>query len=343
VFVYKSFTLWIVFELLGNALTYIIINRNVTRKYSWLNVKMEKSYRTLLKENKDVLRNLKNIVLHRFSGIITTQTDSIIISIFATARDIALYANYLLIINGITNLLTQFFNGLTASIGNLIAEGNNNKSYKIFLQLYHLEFYIGVCVSYVMYRIINPFIEVWIGKEYLFSNVFVLIICVNFFIQITRRTVDFFKDGYGIFYDYYAPLIQAAINLGVSLILGKYYGIIGVYIGTFVSSLPLLVFWRPIILFKRGFQIKTSNYLRNLLKLLVLSGVAILISEQMQSFVNIPLNSWIGLVSYFIITSLIISLTLFILFIPIHSFNTMIKRLIQEFFKITNIRRKAKV
>lgn len=331
---YQSFMVWIILELICNSVTFLIINRHVNKKYIWLDLNIEKKYRVLLHENKDVLINLKNIVFHKFSGVITTQTDSIIIGIFANARDIALFANYLLIVNGITTLLIQFFNGLTASIGNLIAEGNNKKSYNIFLQIYHLELYIGICVTYILYKILNPFIEVWIGEEYLFSNVFVIIICANFLIQVTRRTVDFFKDGYGIFFDIYAPLIQASINLVISIILGKFFGIIGVYIGTFISSLPLIVFWRPYILYKRGFNIKFSEYLIGLSKITVLSIIAILTSQQIEKLIVIQVTEWSSLIFYTVNTSLVFVFVLFICFLPITSFNIVIKRLCNACLKI---------
>ncbi|MEY9868465.1 O-antigen/teichoic acid export membrane protein [Peribacillus sp. B2I2] len=332
--VYQNFMIWIILELVGNMLTYIIINREVSKKYSWLNLNINKSYRILLKENKEVLINLKNIIFHRLSGTVSTQTDSIIISIVATARDIALYANYLLIVNGITNILAQLFNGLTASIGNLIADSDNKKSYNIFQQLYHLEFYIGVCVTYILYRLVNPFIEIWIGEEFLFSNIFLLIICINFFIQVTRRTVDFFKDGYGIFYDIYAPILQAMLNLIISIILGKQYGIIGVYIGTMVSSLPLIVFWRPYILYKSGFKITFSKYLISLFKLTLLSILAIAVSEEIQKLVNFQVNSWISLIFYALITSIVFASILFLLFMTIKSYRKIVSRLINTASKV---------
>ena len=323
---FENYFLWIFLELIGNLLTYIIINRAVTKRYKWLNLKGSKSLKVLWQENKDVIINIKNLMFHKLSGIITNQTDSIIISIVSTARDIALYSNYLLVVNGIVNFSTQIFSGLTASIGNLITEKNKEKSYNVFLQLYYFEFFVGVILTYVLYKMINPFIEVWIGSQYLFTNIFIIVISINFFIQVTRRTVDFFKDGFGIFSDIYAPLIQGLLNLIISLIFGYEFGIIGVYIGTFISSLPIISIWRPYILYRRGFGISFKYYFINVYKLVGLSFLVIIIFEMLGKYVDYKIGNWKEWIVYSTILTSLFSFVLFVFYMCLKPFREMILR-----------------
>lgn len=49
------------------------------------------------------------------------------------------------------------------------------------------------------------------------------------YISLFRFTVDAFINAYGIFQDVYAPLAEGAINIGVSIILGRIYGLNGKY------------------------------------------------------------------------------------------------------------------
>lgn len=41
----KNFFVWVILECLGNMVTYILINREIDRKYSWLNLKSVKNIR----------------------------------------------------------------------------------------------------------------------------------------------------------------------------------------------------------------------------------------------------------------------------------------------------------
>ncbi|BCD02273.1 hypothetical protein BC30048_5175 [Bacillus cereus] len=50
---------WVILECLGNVITYILINREIDRKYSWLNLTSLKKYKELARDNKGVLTNIK--------------------------------------------------------------------------------------------------------------------------------------------------------------------------------------------------------------------------------------------------------------------------------------------
>ncbi|HZH60172.1 MAG TPA: hypothetical protein VEY70_11485 [Metabacillus sp.] len=334
----QNFMLWVIVESFSNLIAFILINLEINNKYKWLNLKINKTFKQILRENKTVLKNIRHIVVHKLSGTVTTQTDSIIIGLVSSAKNIALYSNYLLIVNGLTTIISQIFNGFTASIGNLISEGNNKKSYSIFLQLYYLEFYIGVIATYTLYKSVNSFITVWIGEEYTFPQILVLIISMNFFIQITRRTVDYFKDGYGIFYDIFAPLTQVILNLFFSFYLGNIYGILGVYLGTLISSIPIIVFWRPYILFKHGFKMHFLKYVISITRLILMSTFSLTCSEFILSFISIEVTG-IGSLLIYLFFVLVISSTILCLFlIPISHFR-IILGVVTKFVLINNLKK----
>ncbi|MGL5963150.1 MAG: hypothetical protein ACRCZ2_01940, partial [Fusobacteriaceae bacterium] len=63
-----------------------------------------------------------------------------------------------------------------------------------------------------------------------------------------------FKVKAGIFsQDRYVPILEAIINLGASVILVKYFGLAGIFMGTTISSL-FTVFWTaPYMVYKNIF------------------------------------------------------------------------------------------
>ena len=85
------------------------------------------------------------------------------------------------------------------SIGNLIAEESKEKSYNTFKILFVFDNLIALFISLVTYEVINEFMVFWVGDEYLFSKYIVIALILNLYIQISRGTVDRFKDGFGIY------------------------------------------------------------------------------------------------------------------------------------------------
>ena len=59
--------------------------------------------------------------------------------------------------------------------------------------------------------------------------------------------------------DKWAPLVQAAMNLAVSIVLAYYIGLAGVFIGTLVSvMIPLTV--KPVVLYRHLFHSGPARY-----------------------------------------------------------------------------------
>ena len=76
-----------------------------------------------------------------------------------------------------------------------------------------------------------------------------------------RNSIATFKTKAGIFVqDRYVPLIEAFINLGASIILVKYLGLVGIFIGTTISTLSI-VFWNvPRLVYKHVFNKSVKIY-----------------------------------------------------------------------------------
>ena len=80
--------------------------------------------------------------------------------------------------------------------------------------------------------------------------------------QVTLR----FRDAMGLFYkDRYKAVAESIINLVVSLILAKYFGLIGVFWGTAISTLTTSAWVEPYILYKYGFEEKCGSYFKEYL------------------------------------------------------------------------------
>jgi O-antigen/teichoic acid export membrane protein len=324
---YQNFMLWVILETVTNVLIYMIVNRKISNKYAWMNTGVAKSYKELIRENAAVITNMKNIFFHRFTAVILYQTDSILISALATASDVAVYANYMLIVSQLLLVLAQVFNSFTASIGNLIAEKNDEKSYYIFRQLFYFEFFIAACSAFILYKTVNPFISVWIGSEFLLSHFFVAVIVLNFFISSTRQTIISFKVGYGIFSDIYAPVVEGIINISFSIFLGLKFGSLGVVLGTLISCVCVVLTWHPYILFKRGFKLHTARYVSEYIKLISISAISMIASHFAISFFEMKVTNLFSFFIYLLLVSVIMGLVCFGLFLLTKPFREVLSRI----------------
>lgn len=121
--------------------------------------------------------------------------------------------------------------------------------------------WIGFFCIICLYNLLNPFITIWLGENYLFPQSTVLVIVVSFYIQVTMRTGEMFKSASGLFWnDRYAPVAQCLINIVLSIALAQKYEITGIFIGTSVSMLLTKWWITPYVLFKHKFQLPLRRY-----------------------------------------------------------------------------------
>lgn len=251
--------LWIAINLSTSIIYCFILNWRIHKTYPWLQTNIRKG-KAVFKNYPEVTKYIKQLFIHRIAGFVQYQTTPTLIYAFDSLKIVAYYGNYTIIVDKLAILITNLLSGTGAGVGNLIAEGNKEKIQRVFWELYSIRFLIsGICV-FSIYHLINPFISLWLGKEYILSPVIIILILVNFFITQTRGATDQFLYGYGLFSDIWAPFAEIIISLGVSISLGGIWGVPGVLTGNIVSMLIIICIWKPYFLYKKGFKKPISSY-----------------------------------------------------------------------------------
>ncbi|WP_214891718.1 hypothetical protein [Exiguobacterium sp. s142] len=221
-------------------------------------------------------------------------TDSIIISMSLGVYWVGIYSNYLLVINAITSILNQVFNSIMASVGNVLIEDSKDKSYRIFNYIFLVNFWIISISSLGIWFVINPFLELWLGKDFILDFTIVSIIAINFYVFNMRNCSLLFKNAAGLFRpDRYKPLVESFLNLVLSIILVKIYGIGGVVFATLLSVL-LTSFWiEPWIVYKNVFEKPVREYFKYYMKytfIFVASFLFIFLLRENVQFENVYIN-----------------------------------------------------
>ena len=111
----------------------------------------------------------------------------------------------------------------------------------------------------------DSFIIWWVGEEYILpQSTFIVLILITFITL--SRTNDVFLAAYGLYQDIWAPIVEAMLNLGLSILLGYYYGLTGILSGVLISSLVIVYSWKPYFLYKKGFKENMVEYVLRYLK-----------------------------------------------------------------------------
>lgn len=257
--VFRNYILYAACLVLSALASGIWTSVSVNRRYPFL---LEKDVQPLSKDDKAVIqRNVGAMVFHRFGMAVVSGTDNILMAKFVSLAAVGRYSNYMVITNALYQVLERFYGDIMASMGNLNAIENDEKKLRAFNnQHFFSAWLIGLC-AICLRHLYNPFITLWLGEDYLFSQDIVAVIAINFYITYMRRPVVYTKDAMGLFwYDRFVPLIEVALNFALSLILSKSMGVRGILWGTAISMV-LVPFWiQPVILYRRGLNRNPVDY-----------------------------------------------------------------------------------
>lgn len=255
----QSYAQWIAIELLFGIIYSFILNWKINQTYPWLRTEISKG-RKLLKEYPQVIKYTKQIFIHRIGSLFQYQVTPFMLYVYSSLATVALYQNYTLITVKVAAAFSNVFSGIGASVGNLIAEGNNDKSLRIFLELFSLKFYIAGLICIPIFLLIDPFIILWLGREYLLTKATLILLLTSTFINSIRGVVDDFNGGFGLFWDVWSPIVESVLILIVGIIGGIYFGFNGVLLGSISGLILVVSIWKPYMLFHWGFKISIHQY-----------------------------------------------------------------------------------
>ncbi len=285
----KNYILYLIVQIIFTFAENVVVSKTADKMYPYLR---EKNVKKLEKSDmKQIKKNVTAMIGHKVGGIVANGTDNIILSKFIGLVEVGIYSNYYLIMNALNIILGQVFTSITASVGNLVAIENKDKSYEVFKKTFFINFWLYAFSAISLFILFNDFITIWLGEEYLFSIDIVLVLVINFYVTGMRKAVLTFRDATGLYWeDRYKPIAEALINIIASLILVKVCGTIGIFIGTFISTMTTCFWCEPYILYKYSFKMNIKKYLIQYLRytlIFIVTGIIIVLLCSLINFVSI--------------------------------------------------------
>lgn len=288
---------WLILEVFFAVIAAFVLNCTVKETYPFIK-RCDLQFRELNAKYPDIRTKIKQVFVHKISGFAMTQITPLIIYAFTSLTVVALYGNYMLIMYGLTRLSIAIFNGIIAGIGNLVAEGNQNKIMSVFEEYFSIRFYMVAIMCFGMVTLCQPFIQFWLGKEYLLDMTTLALITGIMYIYISRGAVEAYLNAFGFYSDIWSPIIEVISSVTLSIVLGHYWGLNGVLSGLLLSLISIYIFWKPVFLFAIKLKYGLKKYILTYLKHLIISFIVAILCMVILKY--IPYNPYDSL-SHFIL------------------------------------------
>ncbi|MGL4986221.1 MAG: lipopolysaccharide biosynthesis protein [Treponemataceae bacterium] len=269
-----------IFEMLANIF--------FTRLYFKRHYSFEKKTK---QKDSIISKNIFYLMCHHLGSLVVYNTDYIVISKFLSLTQVTLYSSYVILSNVISRFFDIITNVVIPVIGRFNAKDNTEDSYKLFKIFFAVFFYIGTLCSLIFFRSANAFITLWLGQDFTLPIFTVFLLIINFFINIIRKPVDIFSSTSGYFSDILIPLLEAVINLLVSIVLVRKVGLNGVIIGTIASNLLIVFFLKPLRFYKIVFKLHPLKYFVDVSKYFLYLAIIISIEYYLSKIIQFSTHS----------------------------------------------------
>lgn len=284
--VWKSFIGYLISNIVCTFLSNIMKAKKADKIYPYL--KQNKQIMLSKQEKKQIFSNLFSLSFYKIGGIIQTNTDSILTSIFVGTVTVGYYSNYSIIIQSITTFLTMVFTSLKASVGNFVAVKNEEEQLKLFNLLEVYNYWLVAFCSICFIVLIPDFINICFGEQYILSFSVLIWTVLNFYTSNIRQSLWTYRETMGVFKKTkYITIITAVLNIGLSILLGYFFGLAGIISATVISRM-IYAWWKePLVIYKDYFKSSPVPYFITYIKRLVLLLGITTITHIVANIINI--------------------------------------------------------
>lgn len=241
-------------------------------------------------------------LLHQVVAMIVNNTDIILLTVMLPQNalaEVSVYSVYNLVGYALSSLLNSICNGVRPSFGQVISRNENDVLHRSFNFFEYVMFMLIFLCYVCMGVLIFPFVKLYSldftdGVTYARWSVAILFTFMGV-IQSVRLPDSMIIVAAGHYKQtQWRALIEAIINLGVSIILVKPLGIVGVLIGTCASYLYRstdVIFYASKYLITGTRKTTFKRLLRNVVISAVLNFLGFLL-------IPAQMNSWITWILY---------------------------------------------
>lgn len=258
---FKSFELYIVVKVLSTTLESVFIAVMYQRRYSYINLKVNQDLD--FKEKKDLLGKVRDLFLHKIAGASISTIPGLLISGYNTVFW-KRYGWNRRISDGLFRIVIQIFDSVVASFGNLLVTEDKKTIFERFKSLYLLNHFVQSFLCVGLYMCITPFAHIFseaVQDQYFIGGTSLILLVLNFYIMGMRQSLIMVKMSAGIYKeDRLFAILEAFINIALSIILRGYFGVNGVLFAGVITLCVVPMWSQPYVVYKLVFNMKFWHY-----------------------------------------------------------------------------------
>lgn len=265
----------------------LLLKLYVERTYSYLDRSVQPDF--------DVGKGKWSALIHQISSLIVNNTDTVVLSVFIGYSAVSVYSIYNMVMSNLNSFLTQSLsNALTANFGHMLSRNDMKACVDYYEKYEKLYSYIVALIFGVCAVMLIPFVSLYCDDltnvRYADIGIAALFI-VNAVLNNIRIPQLTLISAAGHFKETQShAILEALINIIVSIVLVHYIGIYGVLIGTTLSFA-----FRDILYFyyvnKRLLRRKIIKSFYNILRLLGTISIIFVFGSKMEEL--FPTLYWI--------------------------------------------------
>ena len=243
------------------------------------------------------------------SDILRFQIDSIVIGRMIGMSEVGIFGVAALLVQYMLRVVVSGMSVLTPRFAALDGTENRQKLKETFMRSLSISSFIACGVGMTALLFGRSFIFLWVGRDFDATVPVLWILAVSWSLDLAQH------PGIGLMYAlnkhrYYAvaTVVEAVVNVLLSILLARKYGIIGVAMGTAISMAIVKIFVQPVYV-SRIAETCLRSYIKALLPAFFVSGILVAvcnilyrffeISFEIDSYLNLALSVGFLLVVYF--------------------------------------------
>lgn len=289
---FSNYTLVVIVGVVLDLFYNIAVSIYIKSKYRLIAI--EKNNLLDRQEKIQIFKDTGALMCHRIGFIVANATDSIILSKYVGISVLGMYSNYSLIMAALDKIMNKLLGNFVSTIGNLSLDINGCELKKKYYDLLFVNLWLASLCAICFYVLVNPFIELWVGETYLLNTTVIAVLSLYIFLNSSRIINSVFVNATGMFVkDKARPLIEAALNLFLSIYFVREIGLAGVFLGS-IASIVLTVWWREaIILYKNVFPGSPFEYYSYYIKWLFLTCFLGELAFETLNYLEVSIFMWL--------------------------------------------------
>ena len=286
----KNYTLYLLSDVGVRFISTIIAVQLAKKTYPFLQDKDIKPVDENVK--KDIVTNIKALMMHKIGELSVNYTDNMLINAFVNLEMVGIVSNYTMMMRYVFVLSGSALSSAIPSIGNLVAKESLEAKVKFFKTFRLLSYWFFGWASVGFLFLSTHLILLVFGESFVLPSLCVFFMSAQLSLNGESSAMNHYKIASGLYYtDKYVSILDALVNLSVSIIAAKFLGVSGVYLGTLTYAVFSIIF-RTKLIYKAAFLEQKSKLAKGSIKYALFLIISVVCCSIIISLYNY--NTWLS-------------------------------------------------